>query len=218
MGSAIPWNISRRKTVEIYIFDACYFTWCHWCIAPEVERVWKRVALRASTTRIATNLYPRDPLPLDDTRVDTQTYDRVSKRNKKPGGLIISSGRGPCTERRGGKIETRVPRCYRGISREWKIAIRTWRYREWRAVDEDSSVWIIDRVEGNIRERDRNGKQDELIGGWKNRPCFRTMQVIGEENREDNRVKGILERRVVWMEDIREKFGLTREVNHCKTN
>lgn len=85
-------------------------------------------------------------------------------------------------------------------------------------VDEDSSVWIIDRVEGNIRERDRNGKQDELIGGWKNRPCFRTMQVIGEENREDNRVKGILERRVVWMEDIREKFGLTREVNHCKTN
>lgn len=54
-------------------------------------------------------------------------------------------------------------------------------------------MWIIDRVEGNIRERDRNGKQDELIGGWKNRPCFRTMQVIGEENREDNRVKGILE-------------------------
>lgn len=58
------------------------------------------------------------PLPLDDTRVDTQTYDRVSKRNKKPGGLIISSGRGPYTERRGGKIETRVPRCYRGISRK----------------------------------------------------------------------------------------------------
>lgn len=58
-------------------------------------------------------------------------------------------------------------------------------------------MWIIDRVEGNIRERDRNGKQHELIGGWKNRPCFRTMQVIGEENREDNRVKGILERRVV---------------------
>lgn len=25
-------------------------------------------------------------------------------------------------------------------------------------------MWIIDRVEGNIRERDRNGKQDELIG------------------------------------------------------
>lgn len=44
------------------------------------------------------------------------------------------------------------------------------------------------------------------------------MQVIGEENREDNRVKGILERRVVWMEEIREKFGLTREVNHCKMN
>lgn len=79
-------------------------------------------------------------------------------------------------------------------------------------------MWIIDRVEGNIRERDRKGKQDELIGGWKNRPCVRTMQVIGEENREDNRVKGILERRVVWMEEIREKFGLTREVNHCKTN
>ena len=54
-------------------------------------------------------------------------------------------------------------------------------------------MWIIDRVEGNIRERDRNGKQDELIGGWKNRPCFRTMQVIGEE-----RIGRIIELREYW--------------------
>lgn len=81
---------------------------------------------------------------------------------------------------------------------------------------EGSSVWIIDRVEGNIRERDRNGKQDELIG--KIGRVFVRCKLLAKRIGRIIELREYWKRRVVWMEEIREKFGLTREVNHCKTN